>query len=333
MRGNPAEIGHRHGMILADEIRHCLDFYRAIFALSEEELLEQGQYFGVIIEEFNASYASEIKAVAEGAALDARLLFALNSRSEIFNNGSLDNTVAECTTVFNKRDRFLAQNWDWSEKIAPLVVDVQIEHSDGHRIRMLTEPGIIGKIGMNSAGLGVCLNILKSDDHLSGVPVHILLRAVLDSRSLQQARDLLLANSQGKASHVLVADDKGGSFGIEFAGSQSHSVQSETDYQLHTNHYLSDTALNGDELFPSTYERLEQAGNLLDQDASPIGIRDMLSDQSRAELSICKPPTESEIPGFGRVGTLFTVLMHLAKGNMEIRVGSDGKSGFYSALV
>ena len=130
LRGNPAEIGHRHGMILADEIRHCLDFYRAIFALSEEELLEQGQYFGVIIEEFNASYASEIKAVAEGAALDARLLFALNSRSEIFNNGSLDNTVAECTTVFNKRDRFLAQNWDWSEKIAPLVVDMRIEHSD-----------------------------------------------------------------------------------------------------------------------------------------------------------------------------------------------------------
>jgi isopenicillin-N N-acyltransferase-like protein len=329
LRGSPAEIGQQHGMFLADEIRQCLDFYRGIFALNEEELLAQGQHFGSIIENFSASYASEIKAVADGAGVDARLLFALNSRSEIFNNSSLDSTAAECTTVFSKRDRFLAQNWDWSEKIAPLVVDMQIEKSDGHRIRMLTEPGIIGKIGMNNAGLGVCLNILKSDERLSGVPVHILLRAVLDSTSLQQASDLLQTHNWGKASHVLVADRNGGSFGIEFAGGQSHKLESAADYQLHTNHYLSDASLNGDEMFPSTYERLEQAGKLLDRDASPIGIRNMLTDQTRAELSICKPPTESVTPGFGRVGTLFTVLMDLRSGSMDIRVGSDKKSNFY----
>jgi isopenicillin-N N-acyltransferase-like protein len=333
LQGTPAEIGYQHGMLLAREIRDCLEFYRGIFALSEQELLLQGQQFGKIIEDFNASYATEIRAVADGAAMDARLLFALNSRSEIFNNSSAKNKVAECTAVFNRRLCVLAQNWDWSEKLQSLVVDMQIDRQDGHRIRMLTEPGIIGKIGLNQAGLGVCLNILSSKDHLDGVPVHILLRAVLDSTSLDQARKILLDNCRGKASHILVADSEGGCFGIEFAGNRSYPIESKGEFQLHTNHYLADTSLNGNDMFPSTYERMEHAGQLLQKDVSYEGIRRMLCDQSRAELSICKPPTESVTPGFGRVGTLFTVLMDLKQQRMDIRCGSDGSYGFYTAGI
>ena len=333
LRGTPAEIGQRHGKLLAPEIHQCLEFYRGIFALSEQELLRRGQQFGRIIEEFNASYAAEIKAVADGAAVDARLLFALNSRSEIFNNASSKARVAECTAVFNRHDSCLAQNWDWSEKLGSLVVDMRIDRDDGHRIRMLTEPGIIGKIGMNNAGLGVCLNILSSTDHLDGIPVHILLRAVLDSTNLDQARDLLLDNSRGKASHILAANREGACFGIEFAGNRSHTIESKGEFQLHTNHYLVDSSLNGKEIFPSTYERMKHATQLLQEDATVEGIRRMLCDQSRAELSICKPPTESDTAGFGRVGTLFTVLMDLKKGLMEIRCGSDGSSGFYTACI
>ncbi len=34
------------------------------------------------------------------------------------------------------------------------------EISENHIIQMLTEPGIIGKIGLISHGIGTCLNIL-----------------------------------------------------------------------------------------------------------------------------------------------------------------------------
>jgi isopenicillin-N N-acyltransferase-like protein len=329
IRGTSEELGWQHGSSLALEIRKALEFYRGLFGLSEEALLDAGQKYSGIISEFNPRYAIEIEAIAVGAGLDQRLLFALNSRSEIFNNVS----VAECTCVFNTKEALLAQNWDWSRLLEDLVVDLSIERPDGHRIRMLTEPGIIGKIGMNNAGLGVCLNILTTDQHLEGVPVHLLLRAILDSNSMDEVEALLREHSGGKASHILVGDSRGRCLSVEFAGQFKHRLQPEAGLLLHTNHYLANEVLNNAELFPSTRERFSKARALMLNGESRESIRAMLLDQSEAELSICRPYTLSEISGFGEVGTVFTLLMDLKRGGMEVRAGSQGDRSFYRISV
>jgi isopenicillin-N N-acyltransferase-like protein len=200
LAGNSMERGSAHGEQLRDEIGETLDYYRRLFGLGDAELQQQAREFAGIIEAFNPDYAEEIEAIARAADTQPLYIHALNSRSEIFNN--LD--VAECTAVMNCADALLAQNWDWSETLESLVVLMSMEGEGGHRIVTLTEPGIIGKIGMNNAGLGVCLNILKTDSKLRGLPVHVLLRAVLDCRSMAEARDLLDSNRVGKASHVLI---------------------------------------------------------------------------------------------------------------------------------
>lgn len=292
--------------------------------MGDTDLLHQGLQFSDLIASFNPDYATEIEAIAAGAGLNPRLIFALNSRSELFNNRS----VPECTSVINTREGIIGQNWDWAEALEPLVVDMSIEAADGHRIRMLTEPGIIGKIGMNSAGIGVCLNILACDHSLDGVPVHVLLRAILECRGLDEVGDLLAAYSSGKASHVLVGDRDGGCLSVEFAGCHSWRLQPEAGVLVHTNHYLAEPSLNERELYPSTRERLDRARHLLARDGSRSGIRAMLLDQTEGEFSICRPYSPSGIPGFGPVGTVFTVIMDLRRGNMEIRAGSKGCGGF-----
>jgi len=198
---------------------------------------------------------------------------------------------------------------------------------------MLTEPGIIGKIGMNNAGLGVCLNILTTDQRLEGVPVHLLLRAILDCSSMEDVEALLEEHSGGKASHVLAGDSEGRCLSVEFAGRQKRQLQPEGGVLLHTNHYLANDALNSAELFPSTRERYSKARALMLIGKSRESIRAMLLDQSEADLSICRPYTLSEIPGFGDVGTVFTLLMDLKQGGMEIRAGSHGDGGFYRVSV
>ncbi len=327
--GAPGNIGWQHGSSLREEIREVLAYYRGLFGLPEDELLHQGQQFGDIISDFSADYAEEIEAIAAGAELDPRLLYALNSRSEIFNNVS----VAECTSVINTQERIIAQNWDWGEVLEPLVVDLTVERDDGHRLRTLTEPGIIGKIGMNSAGLGVCLNILSCEQRLNGLPVHILLRAILDCSSLASVEELLEGNSHGKASHILVGDGDGGCLSVEFAGGNSLRLHPQADVLLHTNHYLAAPSLNTAELFPSTHERFRKASRLLASDASRSGIRAMLLDQSEGELSICRPYSPSGILGFGAVGTIFTVLMDLKRREMEVRAGSRDNDDFYRVSV
>jgi len=329
VRGAPGEIGWQHGSSLRQEIHRVLDYYRGLFGLPEDELLGWGRQFRDIIADFSADYAEEIEAIAAGAEQNPLLLYALNSRSEIFNNVA----VAECTSVINTRESILAQNWDWAESLEPLLVDMTVERADGHRLRMLTEPGIIGKIGMNNAGLGVCLNILGWEQRLTGLPVHILLRAILDCSSLAEVEELLSGNSHGKASHILVGDRDVGCISVEFAGGNSFRLRPEDGLLLHTNHYLAAQSLNTAELFPSTHERIHRARSLLARDTSRSGIRAMLLDQSEAELSICRPYSPSEIPRFGTVGTVFTVLMDLRRGEMEIRAGSQGDKEFYRVSV
>jgi isopenicillin-N N-acyltransferase-like protein len=68
----------------------------------------------------------------------------------------------ECTSLFCPTNGILAQNWDWDKTLESLMFVQKITRPDRHQLIQLTEPGILGKIGMNSAGLGVCLNILST---------------------------------------------------------------------------------------------------------------------------------------------------------------------------
>ena len=95
------------------------------------------------------------------------LTVCLNARTEIMLSNAKPNLMSsdgpnECTSLFCPTKGILAQNWDWDKTLESLMFVQKITRSDRHHLIQLTEPGILGKIGMNSAGLGVCLNILST---------------------------------------------------------------------------------------------------------------------------------------------------------------------------
>lgn len=64
-----------------------------------------------------------------------------------------------------------------SPEINPGVILLEIDQTPRPNILMATEAGIVGKIGLNSEGLGVCLNLLGPEHNtMRGVPIHIILR-------------------------------------------------------------------------------------------------------------------------------------------------------------
>jgi isopenicillin-N N-acyltransferase-like protein len=315
--GSPRDRGLTHGRALSAQIRRTLDYYFALFGLKESSLRDIAQGYGERIGLFSRELAMEMLGIAEGADLEPWTIYALNSRSEIINNC----TVSECTSVVDTRHALLGQNWDWSEPLEELVVLLRVEREDGHRIATLTEPGMLAKVGMNSAGLGVCLNILKTERPLSGLPVHVLLRAILECTDLDQVRALISEYGTGKASHVLAADAAGGMLSAEFAGETWHLLQAQDGLLLHTNHYLADESLNCAEAFPSTRERLSRGLALLRTDNSREGLWGLLQDDSNDTLAICRPYSPSGTDGFGDVGTVFSLLMDLDGGEMTLRKG------------
>ena len=75
-----------------------------------------------------------------------------------------------------------AQTWDWHRELAGGWA--VLEYPQARRpFVTLTEAGLLAKIGINSAGVGVLFNILshRSDTGDGGVPVHAVARRILDS--------------------------------------------------------------------------------------------------------------------------------------------------------
>jgi isopenicillin-N N-acyltransferase-like protein len=103
---------------------------------------------------------------------------------------------------------------------------------------MITEAGIIGKIGMNSAGVGICLNALKAQGcAFDKLPVHLALRAALDSTSCSTAATTLEKAAVAAAGHILIADAEG-ALGLECSSADIVRLEMEHGVVTHSNHFI-----------------------------------------------------------------------------------------------
>jgi isopenicillin-N N-acyltransferase like protein len=326
--GNAKERGEQHGRLLKAEIKETIEYYRSIFKLSDALILKRAGEFRTLINTFNSEYLVEMDAIAEAANVDPLWIVALNARTEILSTLPSPKAV-ECTSVCFSDQALLGQNWDWASRLESLLVFMQITQPDGHRIGMVTEPGILGKIGMNSQGIGVCLNILATSTQLDGLPVHIVLRSILDCKNMLEVKKLLADYGAGKASHVLVATDKGEGFGYEFFQDKYFQLDFMNNHLIHTNHYLGDSIDDpSDPDFRSSFSRIKTARQFMvehpDQDLTIM--KEFLTDESDSDWPIYRHYIEND--HIGDVGTVCSIIMDLKEQEIHLRKGKSELADF-----
>ena len=324
LKGSSADIGLQHGRILRKRINETINWYKKIISREESEILALATHFKSEIAQFNPNYCDEIEGVAAGAEVNPLWIYALNSRSEIMNS-----FTNECTAIYFKDTAFLGQNWDWAKELEKLAVILHIKSEDKPEILMMSEPGIIGKIGLNSKGIGVCLNFLDSGQVSKGVPIHILLRSILDSRSIDEAITQINPFKEGKSANILIGDAQGGCIDFEFANQQIYEPQSDSKVFLHTNHYLLNEELNIDlEKLANSFVRYEQALQMVQtfEDNSLEGMKRILLDQTRGDMPICRPYVPN--PDIGNAGTVCSIIMDLKELKMHITLGNPIENPF-----
>ena len=166
-------------------------------------------------------YFEEIEGIAEGAKVDLLDVLALNIRTEIafglFDKNSrrpMAIAVDGCTTLgWRTPDgkSYLAQNWDWKAKQKPNLIILRVTPDAGlPRFQMITEAGIIGKIGFNELGVGCLLNGIRAQGvDPERMPIHFALRTILESRSKADALEKIKAVGLSGSSHILLGDSTG----------------------------------------------------------------------------------------------------------------------------
>lgn len=327
--GSPYERGLQHGKQLGEEIREVYDFYETqVFGLSNLSTVQiQGLAARIraSILAYSPALATEIDAIAEGSGMEPWQIYALNGRSEILNT-----EVGECTSVSFQESCLLGQTWDWVEPLEEWAVLITHEYPDGHRVLTFGEPGMVGKVGLNNRGVGVCLNFLFARINTQGVPIHIVARSILDSTTLEDAKAAVYRSGLGKAGHLLLADDLGEYCSVEFAGDSHYEVQSLNNALVHTNHFIAAECNESDSSITGTYERLTQARKWLEEiDRQDLdAMKAILLDNSAGICSI-NAPYHSDVQLNGlKVGTVAVLIMDLPNRVMHIKRGNSAADNF-----
>lgn len=262
--------------------------------------------------------------IADGADVPYLSILAMNVRTEIAYGLARDG----CTAVFWKTDTssFLAQNWDWQEEQKKNLINLSISQEGKPSISMITEAGIIGKIGLNSRGVGVCLNAIRAQGvDFQRLPCHLALRTCLESTSTEEAVAALKKVGVASSCHILVADSKS-AIGLECSHIDIVELAMERGVLTHTNHYIkphhgvvdlmalkdSQTRFQRiEQLVREQTNRLHETGTLGLED-----IRSLLKDGENCPTAICRSKTDDS-----SIETLFNIVMDLKNRRAEVVTG------------
>ena len=292
------ERGEAFGRAQAHAVQHTVATYRRMFE-------EAGASIPKKIE-IPEPAATEIEAIAAGAEIDPHELRAVNARTEILAGAG----PTECSVI--GAGGLLAQNWDWHPDLSASTVVWIVKTQEGW-FATLTEAGILAKIGLNDAGLGVCLNLLRStaDGGVKGTPIHVLLREVLSTCRTVDEAVTHLTNAKVSASSAVTVAAPGDVASVELSPNGANVIRGSVG--AHTNHFLEPPPQAQDSMdSPSTRPRLEVIRS--------APLLDALRSHEGHPRGVCRHLDETE-PWVDQSVTVASVVMNLAARRFHVAAG------------
>lgn len=339
LSGTPYEIGLQHGKLAKEEVMFSLDSYEKLFfhdvEIEWKEARELAKKHIPAIERTNMDLMKEMEGIAHGASVDFEDILTLNTRSEI---ALTQNKSDGCTSLAvlspTSEKSYLAQTWDWRSAQSRSLIMTKITQQHAPNIHMVTEGGIIGKIGMNEHGLGVCLNALRANVSSSELPIHLGLREVLNSRDIYEAEGKVIDGQLGSSANFLIAQDDADiryAVNLELSPSAYDKNETNTSYLYHTNHFCSTAVTRniGKERLNTTensYDRIDRMGVLIQSStsgSSPITesvVKEWLSDHENDPNTICRHK-QAGTSDYTDTITAFAVIMNLQDRRMYLMEG------------
>jgi isopenicillin-N N-acyltransferase like protein len=287
--GEPRERGAEHGRLLRYQVALAVERYLERFkhfaGLDRAEARREATRYVKPIREYDPDILAEMEGVAEGAGLAFEDVLAMNCRSELMFGA---NVIMECSSfalqpsVTEDGHTYVGQNWDWAPDIVETIAVVAIrQEPDKPDVVLLDEAGIVGRMGFNSSGVGLCTNTLIADQgRPEGVPYNVLLRGVLNSRRLDDAIAALIRPDRAISSNYVIGDAGGQTIDVEVAPDQYDYVQPSNGIITHGNHFAGSRLMVRDrsvEKWPDSLYRECRIRDVLAEHAPRIGLEHMMT--------------------------------------------------------
>ncbi len=337
IEGAAYERGRQYGARAAAAIRQNAATYQRLIAYHAErrrqETLAAARAFGPILESHAPDLLEEMRGIADGAGCDLEDVLLINARSELMGTMDECTALAAGPAMTAAEDVLLGQNWDWYTAVEAEPVLLRIRQPGRPEILTLCEAGQVGKIGMNGAGLGVCLNFLSHAHRGQGVPIHVILRQMLGKAHLGAAIRAAYGVPRGGAANVLLAHAAGEILDLELTATDADFLYGDDGWLVHTNHFESPRLRSGDTGLTtsmSTLARAARARRLLAGARGEVtteAFQAILRDHTYGAYAICRHAEPGE-PKLEQTETRASVIMDLAARTMHVAGGQPCREDY-----
>ncbi len=350
--GEPGERGLAYGRIAAERISRSIDLYGDALArrgVPWKDALAAAGGFLAEIEACEPALAEEIRAIAEGAFVPVEGIVVVNARSEIIHRlgrSSADQPADGCTGVIVQPEVAVggklihAQNWDWMIAARETAILLRIISDADHEILTFVEAGGLARCGLNSAGIALTGNSLRSDRPLpaAGLPISLIRRKILAARNFSEALGAVYRSPRGCANNMMISQASGEAIDLETTPDEVFWVEPQDGILVHANHFLS----------PAARAKLRDAGLVQGPDSLSRQIR-----MERLLRRAPKPGVETVFAALGdrwgapdgiltldqtdengiRIGTVASIVMVPETGDLYYNAAPQESAVFHRARL
>ncbi len=369
--GTPYEQGLAHGTRARDLIAQNIEIYFYRFEretkLPKAEVLRRAELYLRVIEKLVPPYAEAMRGIAEGSGIELLEIAALNARYELIYSEATRQALTPdpspvktgegqrswgegpsgCTsfavlpTQTANGHLLLAENWDWIPQVQGLVL--KIREPGLPEILCFTEAGIVGgKIGLNSAGLGLAINGLNSEHDnwaLLAKPFHVRCWEILRCTDFAQAMRLVTEGERSVSANFLIAQAPDRVIDLETAPTGISKIFPKDGWLAHTNHFLDPQALGltrevQTSKRPSTKQRLARVQHLL-RTSPQVSLEravEILRDHDDFPYSLCRHPDEN-FPPEERYASVVSVVMDVSERVFMIAEGPPCQHEYHAVHI
>jgi isopenicillin-N N-acyltransferase like protein len=345
VEGDPRERGRQHGELACDQVGLSVERYMERFAhfasLTPEEARRRAGEFAPVIQSYDPDMLEEIEGVAEGAGFAVEDLLAVNCRSEVMFGSA---PVMECTSFGLQPNAtanghtYVGQNWDWAPDIKETLILLVVRQDPGPTVVLLDEAGMVGRMGLNSAGVALSTNTLISEQRQIGVPYNVLLRGILNSRSMADAIGALVRPQRAIAANYLMGHGDGQVLDIEASPVHIDYVTPQDGIVTHGNHFTGSRLRGRDlslERFPDSLYRDCRLRDRLAAYAGEITeehIKESLLDAFGNPHAICRHAEPDQDP-LDQFETVASIIMDATERRFLVSRGAPDRNPYFEFAV
>lgn len=307
--GDAYNRGVEHGSqareLIKENISYYLHLWKAYSKMERGLVLDQARGFIPAIERYDGEIMEEIRGIADGAGVSLEEVVALNSRYEfIWSKMAVEQAgVGGCTSVAvapeasSTGHTLIGQNWDYKPQLSGRCIILDIVQRGRPRILTHVEAGTVGKMGLNSEGIGLCINALISDRDrfMPKTPILVICRGVLNSGSLGDAIGAVVSAERSVSANFLIAHGEGEIIDLEATPTDIGFIYPDRGILTHSNHFID---LRGRGIMdrviaicPDTLIRGERAKRLISSRMGRIDVevlKETFRDHFNYPNSICR---------------------------------------------